>query len=189
MAVTCDISVRGCRSRGISRQPKLTTTSPIAVSASPTGAKSNILNGAPSVCWRTSLTMMLVEVPTSVTSPPSSDMNAIGISSAETELSFSRPSRVATGISVASAPTFLVTIANTAVMPASTGTCETGRLKRAASGRTSGSITPERLIAALITSAEAMMMTTSLVKPVKASFGFTSPTSTASASTPSDTRS
>ncbi|MDE1918127.1 MAG: hypothetical protein KGJ57_19945 [Sphingomonadales bacterium] len=43
----------------------------------PAGAKSNIWKGFPSVFSRTWLTMMLVEVPTSVTSPPSSGMKDI----------------------------------------------------------------------------------------------------------------
>ena len=46
----------------------------------PTGVKSNMWNGSPRICSRTRDTMMLGEVPTSVTMPPSSEPNDIGIS-------------------------------------------------------------------------------------------------------------
>ena len=191
-SVAADTSARlvcGARSLGSSRQPKLRNTKPTRVSASPTGAKSNIWNGAPSSSSRTWLAMMLVEVPTSVTSPPSSEMNAIGISSAEAEESLPRPMRIATGIIVASAPTFFVTIANSPVTAVRTGTCVRGVVRRAAIGRSSGSITWLRLIAALTTSAEAMMMTTSLANPSNAALGATSPSTTAAARTTRLTRS
>ena len=47
---------------------------------SPTGVKSNMPKGSPSSSSRTRDTMMLGEVPTSVTMPPSSEPNAIGMS-------------------------------------------------------------------------------------------------------------
>ena len=130
--------------------------------------------------------MMLVDVPTSVTSPPRSAMNDIGISRSEGELSSERPSRIATGISAASAPTFLLIIANRPVNPAMTGTCVCGVRNLLTSGATIGSITPDRAIAAETTSAPAMTMTTSLVKPLNARFSSTTPVSTATINAPSE---
>ncbi len=68
--------------------------------------KSNIPNGLPVISSRTRETMMLGEVPISVTMPPSSEPNAIGINSADTGLSFLRASWNAIGIIIASAPMF-----------------------------------------------------------------------------------
>ncbi len=45
----------------------------------PTGVKSNMPNGSPRSSARSRATMMFGEVPTSVTMPPSSEPNAIGI--------------------------------------------------------------------------------------------------------------
>ncbi len=132
--------------------------------------------GLPSDSSRTWLTMMLVEVPTSVTRPPSSDMKLIGISSAETELRSDRPSLSAVGIRIAIAPTFLVIIDRIAVAPAITGTCTLNDFSRDTSGRIDASNTPDRAIAALTTRAEAITTTTSLVKPVKACLAGTTPT-------------
>ena len=67
------------RPRGSSRQPKARKTTPAIASPMPTGVKSNMPNGSPSSSSRTRDTMMLGEVPTSVTMPPSSEPNAIGI--------------------------------------------------------------------------------------------------------------
>lgn len=71
--------------------------------------------------------MILVDVPTSGTSPPSKDMNDIGISSADGELCSDRPIRTATGINVASAPTLLVSMERRAVAAARTETWLHGR--------------------------------------------------------------
>ena len=116
-------------------------------------------------------------------------MNDIGISSSDGELCSERPSRTATGISAASAPTFLLIMANRPVSPAMTGTCVCGVRKRLISGLTRGSITPERVIAADRTRAPAMTITTSLVKPVKARFSSTTPVSTPTSRAPSETAS
>ncbi len=74
-------------------------------------------------------TMMLGEVPTSVTMPPSSAANAIGINSSETEMLFLRASWNATGISIASAPMFFTKADSSATEPASTATCAVGRVR------------------------------------------------------------
>ena len=68
------------RSRGNSRQAKLRNTTPAIASPMPTGVKSNMPNGSPMSSPRSRDTMMFGEVPTSVTMPPSSEPNAIGIS-------------------------------------------------------------------------------------------------------------
>ena len=134
---------------GSSRQPTLRKTNPSAVSDRPTGAKSNILNGLPSVSWRTWLTMMLVEVPTSVTSPPSNEMNDIGISIAETELPSLRPSLIAVGIRIVSAPTFFVMHRQHVRSPRSSrAPARAATVSRASSGRIAVSMTPDRAIAA-----------------------------------------
>ena len=73
----------------------------------PTGVKSNMWNGSPRICSRTRDTMMLGEVPTSVTMPPSSAPNDIGISKDDGEVPVRRASWKAIGISIASAPIFL----------------------------------------------------------------------------------
>ena len=74
------------RLRGSSRQPKLTKIRPMRGQHQADRGEVEHLEGLAEVSWRTWLTMMLVEVPTRVTSPPSSDMNDIGISSAEREV-------------------------------------------------------------------------------------------------------
>ena len=169
------------------RQATDRKTSPSTVSDRPTGAKSNIANGLPIVSWRTSLTIMLVEVPTSVDSPAISEMNDIGISSADTELPSCRPTLIAVGIRIVSAPTFLVTIDNRAVAPVMAGTCVVSVVSFLSPGASVASTTPDRAIPALTTSAAAMMTTTSLVKPLNASFTGTMPIAIATHSATSDT--
>ena len=72
---------------------------------------------------RTRETMMLGDVPTSVTMPPSSAANDIGISSAETGLLLRRASWNATGISIANAPMFFTKAESSATVPDSAITC------------------------------------------------------------------
>ena len=60
-------------------------TIPIPARIRPTGAKSNMPNGLPAMSSRIRETMMFGDVPTSVTSPPSSAPKAIGISETEAE--------------------------------------------------------------------------------------------------------
>lgn len=76
-----------------------------------------------------------------------------------------------------------------AVAPAITGTCSASVLSRTSSGRMPTSITPDLAIAALTTSAEAMITTTSLVKPLNALFTGTTPTAMPISSATSDTTS
>ena len=72
----------------------------------PTGVKSNMPNGSPSSSSRTRDTMMLGEVPTRVTMPPSSEPKAIGIRKLEGGVLVRRAIWNATGIIIASAPMF-----------------------------------------------------------------------------------
>ncbi len=132
---------------------------------------------------------MLVEVPTRVTSPPSSEANDIGINRRETEVPVRRESCCATGISIASAPTFLVDIESSAVAAAITGTWLRSVFSRSSSGRSAASTTPLRWKAALTTSAEAMITTTSLLKPSKAWSAGTTPIRTPVSTEPSATTS
>ena len=133
--------------------------------------------------------MMLVEVPTSVTRPPSSEANDIGIRSRETEVPVRRDSRCATGIRIASAPTFLVAIESSAVTAAITGTWLRSVFSRSSNGLSATSTTPLFWKAALTTSAEAMITTTSLLKPSKACSAGTTPISTPVSTEPSATTS
>ncbi len=120
--------------------------------------------------------MMLVEVPTSVTKPPSRDMKDIGIRSDDGEVLVERLTLRATGIMMARAPTFFVSMDKSAVAPDRTGTWVCSDFSRGRMGRTSSSRTPDRATRrALMIRAEAMITTTSLVKPVKALSVGTSP--------------
>ena len=89
----------------------------------PTGVKSNMWNGSPSICSRTRDTMMLGEVPTRVTMPPSSAPNDIGISRDDGEVPVRRASWKATGISIASAPIFLTKAESTVTEPTRATIC------------------------------------------------------------------
>ena len=111
---------------------------------------------------------MLGEVPTSVTNPPIIEAAAIGISSAEAGVLLRRASCSASGMKMASAPTFLVTIESSIVHPTSAGTCTLVLRKCGVSGRIAASTTPDRAIAALTTRAAAMMITTSSENPSNA---------------------
>ncbi len=132
---------------------------------------------------------MLGEVPIRVTVPPSSEPNDIGISRREGEVPVRRATCRATGIIIARAPTFLVTIERRVVTITSTGTWTDSRVRRGRIGCSARSTTPERCTAALTTRAPAMMITISLEKPVKALSAGTTPTSTEASSTASATRS
>jgi hypothetical protein len=132
--------------------------------------------GRPSVSSRTWLAMMFVDVPTSVTRPPRSDRKAIGIRMDEDDVPVVRDTRRATGMRIASAPTFLVSIDSKAVAPEKAATCVGTVRRRDNKGRRRSSATPDLATAALITSAEAMITTTSLVNPEKACLAGTTPT-------------
>ena len=136
----------------------------------PTGVKSNIVKGLPRMSARTLETMMLGEVPTSVTRPPVSDAKAIGISNAEGEVLWRRATCMAIGMKIASAPTFLVTIDRTSTQPASAGTWMAVVRRRGNIGRIMASTTPERAMPLLTTSAAPTMMMISSEKPSKAWF-------------------
>ncbi len=82
--------------------------------------------GWPVMSARTLETMMLVEVPTSVTRPPISEAKDIGIRRSEAGVPVLRPSWSATGMKIASAPMFLVKTDRPITAPASAGTCRRG---------------------------------------------------------------
>ncbi len=79
--------------------------------------------GSPVISWRTRETMMLGEVPTSVTIPPSSEPKAIGMSRHEGEVLLRRASWKATGSIIASAPMFFTKADRTVTMNTSSITC------------------------------------------------------------------
>ncbi len=133
--------------------------------------------------------MMLVEVPTRVTRPPSREAVAIGISSREVAVPVLRDSCWAIGIRIAKAPTFLVAIDRTAVAAVRTGTWVRSLFNRESTGRITSSTMPLRAKAELTTRAAAMITTTSLLKPSKACWAGTTPTNTAVSSAPIETRS
>ena len=112
---------------------------------------------------------MLGEVPTSVTIPPISEPKAMGISMKDRGVPVRRDSCAATGISMASAPTFLVIIDRTVTAETSTVTCACAPLRLRSSGRIAVSTAPERATAAETRRAAATMITTSSPKPEKAS--------------------
>ncbi len=66
---------------------------------------------------------MLGDVPISVTMPPTSEPNAIGMSSLDADVPVRRASWSATGMKIAGAPTFLLTIDITVTATTSAGTC------------------------------------------------------------------
>ena len=127
---------------------------------------------------------MLVDVPTRVTSPPSSETNDIGMSRLEGEVFVSRATRSATGIRIASAPTFLVGMDRRAVAAASTGAWLAAVLSFGRMGFSSRSARPVLATAREITREQAMITTTSEVKPVKAFLAGTMPTSTPASRAP-----
>ncbi len=146
-------------------------------------------NGWPSTSWRTWETMMLGEVPIMVTSPPSREAKAMGISSAEAGVPVRRASCIATGRKIASAPTFLQNTDSSPTEATSTGTCVWGVRRRRSTLAISVSITPERAMAALTIRAAPTMMTMSSEKPSKAWRAGTSPVTTEANSAISATRS
>ena len=148
-----------------------------------------MVKGWPVRSWRTLLIRMLGEVPTRVTMPPTSEPNAIGISSLDGELPVRRASCMATGMKIASAPTFLVTMDSSVVATTRAGTCRASVFRWGSSGRISSSTTPDRAIAELTTRAQATMMTTSSAKPWNAWAGLTMPQSTLASKAMSATRS
>ncbi len=155
----------------------------------PTGVKSNIWNGSPTSSWRTRATMMLGEVPTSVTMPPRSDANAIGMRKRDTETPLRRANWNATGIIIASAPMFLMKAENTATAVTRRIICARGERTCGEAKRIATSTAPERAMAALTRRALATMMTMSSLKPLNASFAGTMPARTAASSDSAATRS
>ena len=116
-------------------------------------------------------------------------MNDIGIRSDPGEVPVLRAIRRATGMSIASAPTFLVGIDSRAVVPASTGTWVDAFFSRPSIGPSVRSMIPDLATAAEMIRAVAMITTTSLVKPEKASLACTSPVASPTSRAPSATRS
>ena len=79
-------------------------------------------NGSPRMSARTSATMMLGEVPTRVTMPPTIAPKAMGISKREGDVPERRQTCRATGVMIARAPTFLVAMDRMVTAAVSTGT-------------------------------------------------------------------
>ena len=119
--------------------------------------------------------MTFGDVPTSVTSPPSRDANAIGIRRREAGVPDLRATCMAIGIMMASAPMFLVAIDRSITAPAKAGIWSVGVLRRLSTGDSTVSTTPERAMAALRTRAEAMIQMRSLLKPENISSTGTTP--------------
>ena len=139
--------------------------------------------------WRTPDTIRLGHVPTSVTSPPKSEANAIGISRRDTGTPVLRPVCIASGIMMASAPIFLVSIDSTITAPEKIGICAEGWLRYLMMGLKARSISPERAIAALSTSTAAMIQIRSLEKPENILSSGITPTRTPTTSASTATRS
>src|SRR3954454_22320057 len=112
-----------------------------------------MLKGWPVISWRTRLTMMLGEVPTSVMRPPSSEPNDIGIRKQEGEAFDLLAIWKAAGIIIARAPIFLTRAERKVTEPTRTNSCEPTRLVRLVRRAIAASTTPERSIAAEMTRA------------------------------------
>ena len=119
------------------------------------------------------------EVPIRVISPPSSEPNASGISTAEAGVPARRACWNTIGIRIASAPTFLTKAERIVTTPTSTTTCRPTVSRCGATGAISRSVMPDRATAALTRSAVATMMTMSSPKPANAWSAGTIPTATA----------
>ncbi len=135
----------------------------------PTGAKSNIRKGAPRISSRTRETMILGEVPTRVTMPPSSEPNAIGISMRGGRRA--GPARQLEGDRHhhGERADILYKARQSRDHGRQHENLDASGVDRyGASGRSTFSITPERATAALTTSALATMMTISSEKPENA---------------------
>src|SRR5437763_15140809 len=111
---------------------------------------------------------MFGDVPINVIEPPSRDAKASGIRNSEGERSLRRATWNATGIKIASAPTFFTKAERPATQAASTPTCKEGDRNRGVSQRTRTSTAPDRPIAALTTRAPAISGTTGFENPEKA---------------------
>jgi hypothetical protein len=135
-------------------------------------------NGSPVISSRTRLTMMLGEVPTRVMRPPSSEPNAIGISMQEGEVRERFAIWKAAGISMASAPIFFTIAGEEGDRADEDDELRAHASKPPVTRPSAASTMPERATAALITSADATMMTMSSAKPEKALSAGTMPTST-----------
>ena len=122
----------------------------------PTGAKSNMRNGSPTISSRMRETMMLGEVPISVISPPSSEPKDIGISRREAGLPVRRAIWKAIGMKIASAPMFFMKADSTVTTLTRTPTCEPVVCHvRGEAAASAVSTMPERPTAALTTRARA----------------------------------
>ena len=162
---------------------------PTTASPMPTGAKSNIVNGSPTMSSRMRDTMMLGEVPTSVASPPSSDPKDRGISRREAGLPVRREIWNAIGMKIARAPIFFMKADSTVTTLTRMPTCELVVFMCGMKGRIISSTMPERPTAALTTRADATMITMSSLNPVKALSGGTMPQAIAASRAPSATTS
>ena len=113
----------------------------------------------------------------------------MGMSRAEGGVPVRRASCKATGIRIASAPTFFDTMESSITAPAMAVTWVCTVRSRGSSGRIRPSTAPERAMASLTTRAAAMMTTISLAKPSNARSGGTMPISSPTSRAASATRS
>ena len=155
----------------------------------PTGAKSNMVNGSPTISSRMRETMMLGEVPTSVASPPSSDPKDSGISRREAGLPVRREIWKAIGMKMASAPIFFMKADSIVTTLTRMPTWELVVFMCGVKGLIISSTMPERPTAALTTRAEPTMITISSLKPLKAFSVGTMPQAIAASRAPSATTS
>jgi hypothetical protein len=155
----------------------------------PTGAKSNIPNGAPSNSVRIRETRMLGDVPIRVTSPPISDPKAMGISSLDTGVPLRRATWTAIGRKIARAPMFFMKEDRTVTLKVSTATCRPVLRINGSRSRITLPIRSDLLTAELRISTEAIRTTTGSPKPTKARSIDTTPRVTATRSPSSATKS
>ncbi len=132
--------------------------------------------GLPVRSARTFETITFGDVPTSVTMPPMSEAEAIGMSSDEGVVPLRRATCSAIGMKMASAPTFFVTIDRRRTPATRIGTWRTGLVMYGMSGRIRVSTAPERAMATERTRADPTIITMSSENPKKALSAGTSPT-------------
>ena len=111
---------------------------------------------------------MFGDVPINVIEPPSRDAKASGIRNSEGDRSLRRATWKATGIKIASAPTFFTKAERAVTQATRTPTCREDDRNSGVSQRTMTSTAPDRAIAALTISAPAISGTTGFEKPENA---------------------
>ena len=111
---------------------------------------------------------MFGDVPINVIEPPSRDAKASGIRNSEGDRSLRRATWKATGIKIASAPTFFTKAERAVTQATRTPTCREDDRNSGVNQRTRTSTAPDRAIAALTISAPPISGTTGFEKPENA---------------------